>query len=177
MRTEDLVWAAQEVDLAAWDAGPNGCARPTRGDIYTLLPDYLASRLARQDMRFEFGDGPRALFLALPDPWTTGAEVISWSPFVHAVRNVEWPFSAVLRFTAQTLPFEPHPVIHCHVSLRRWASAPIKRLLPGNTSVYLRTELPWVDGEAHTHTFQVAPVTRGRIGTGENGETRWGYTW
>ncbi len=70
----------------------------------------------------------------------------------------------MVRLTAQTVPFRPQPVVHCEVMLRRWAVlTPDARkglYLPSDrdTSVYLRTSVPWLVEGDYTSCFQVAPI-------------------
>jgi hypothetical protein len=167
MQPSDLVWNPVSVDLSDWRPGPDGTAAvPAQPDYFTLLPEYLAAHLACLGPRFSFGfdPAPRAFYRALRDPWDRGSEVILWPPFDHARGGAA--FSIVLRLTVQTLPLEPRPYVHCEVMLRRWVSHPVGWLPPGNTSVFVRTQVPWLRGGRQASTFQVVPLT-----------WKGGYTW
>ncbi len=180
IRPEHLHWQPEWVDPAAWRAGDNGTALPERQDAFTLLPDFLAARLATPGNWYELGDSSKCFHRALGDPWTTSAEVISWPPFTYRKRKGDWPFSMVLRLTVQTIAFDPRPIVHCEVMLRRWASPAIRRMPMGNTSVFLRGRVPWIAEETQTQaaTFQVAPICwKPNAIRGDDGKTRGGYTW
>jgi len=167
MQASDLVWNRVSVDLSDWRPGPDGTAAiPAQADFFTLLPEYLAAHMAALGPRFAFGfdPTPRAFYRALRDPWDRGSEVILWPPFDHARGGAA--FSIVLRLTVQTLPLEPRPYVHCEVMLRRWVSRPVGYLPLGNTSVFIRTQVPWLRGGQQPPTFQVVPLT-----------WKGGYTW
>jgi hypothetical protein len=175
---EHLRWERKQLDLAAWYPGPNGTAVPEHPDTFLLLPDYLAAHLAAAGQRFKLGEGTRRFYRALKAPWTTSAELISWPPLIFQKGRSEWYFSMVLKLTVQTIAFDPRPVVHCEVTMRRWASLPVRWLPPGNTSVFLRGRVPWIGEDGQAATFQVAPICWKRDATRlESGDTRGGYTW
>jgi hypothetical protein len=180
IRPENLRWEPEWIDPATWRAGENGTTVPARQDAFTLLPDFLAARLAIPGMWYELGDSRKCFYRALGDPWTSSAEVISWPPFTYRKRRGDWPFSMVLRFTVQTIAFDPQPIVHCEVMLRRWASLSMRRMPPGNTSVFLRGRVPWIAEATQTQsaTFQVAPICwKPNAIKVDGGKTRGGYTW
>ncbi len=167
LRAEDLCWRQTTLDLAEWTTNSNGTAAPQHGDSFILLPDLLAARLSLPDAFLTVGS-EQLRFRRAPatlSPVTPEAELISWPPLKYVNgRKKYWYYSVVLTVTVQTVPFQDFPVIHCDTSLRRWVSAP-KSYIPGDkeTSVYLLTEVPWIEGLPYSNSFQVAPLGWQRV--------------
>ena len=165
LRASDLIWEAEEVDLAAQKLLSNGTAEPGFPSAFHLLPDLLARKLCEASIVFEAGDEPLR-FRRAPLPTTPlaalggrGAELISWPPRRVATRRGEAAFSVVLSLTVQTVPFQAFPVVHCDISIRRWAYAGDTFLPKGeDTSVYLQTSVPWLADAEQRSAFQVAPM-------------------
>jgi pPIWI_RE module N-terminal domain/RNaseH domain of pPIWI_RE/MID domain of pPIWI_RE len=171
MPATDLTWTSQEIDLNAWQVGDKGPA-----EVFTLLPDLLAAQLSRPGTECVL-DETVLRFRRAPHTGDdkSRAEVMSWPPLIHTDhRNRPWAYSFVVSFTVQTIPFHPKPVIHCDIGLRRWASERV--YLPGGeeTSVYLLSKVPWLEGVHQSHAFQVAPIKWVPLGKGEGGDGRRG---
>ncbi|MHB0871356.1 MAG: RNaseH domain-containing protein [Chloroflexota bacterium] len=92
-------------------------------------------------------------------PVETGAELVSWPPLVHsAYHDGKWPFSIMIRFTLQTLPFEHDPVVHCDVGVRRWAGEQVYLPWGQETSAYVLADSPFLMGATLPRSFQVIPI-------------------
>lgn len=159
LKAADLQWREQTFDLSSWTVTANGTATTTHTEHFILLPDLLAAQLSRTDISFEL-EHERLQFRRAPlRPGGQGAELISWPPRRSVKHKQEWYYSVVITLTVQTTPFQPSPVIHCDIGLRRWMSQPVKRLPLGEeTSVFLLTRVPWIDGLPLSTSFQVAPI-------------------
>lgn len=176
LRIEDLSWEPTTVDVADWTTAPNGTAALGRDDNFILLPHVLAAKLSRNDVVIPFGS-ERLRFRRAPlHIGVKGAELVSWPPLPYE----EWYWSVVITFTIQTVPFQDFPVLHCDLSLRRWGSLPIS-FLPGDkeTSVYLLTQVPWLEGLHQSNSFQVAPIGWERVPASERqeGQLEYRLTW
>ncbi len=160
IRAQDLVWKKEPIDLAQWTVRENGTAAPSRGDAFILLPHLVAAELSRPGVSLAYG-AEQLHFRRAPLPQgKQGAELVSWPPIAYQRFFARWYYSIVLTFTVQTVPFQPYPVIHCEIGVRRWAGPPIKDLRRGNTSVYLLTSVPWIKGLRNSPCFSVAPLER-----------------
>jgi len=157
LRAADLKWRSEDLNLAAWHAGEHGTAEASRRDSFVLLPDMLAAMLSRPDVSLDYGPAGLRFRRAPLAPGQKGAELVSWPPLWYTDRGARWPYSVVITLTAQTVPFQSYPLIHCDVGLRRWAG-PSPRLPGGSTSVYLLTSVPWLRGMHESSSFQVASV-------------------
>jgi hypothetical protein len=141
---------------------------------FTVLPHMLAIALVSADWRVQYTGWDReqsqersgcAFGWRRTASRSNGAEMVSWPPHVYVSRNgSRYPWSYVLRLTAQTLPFDPAPRIHVHASMRRWARSPV--FDPDRAmGVHLLSPSPWAD---HTSPFGIASIKwhKGRGGTG-----------
>jgi hypothetical protein len=166
LRVEDLQWQVGQLDLACWQVNQHGTAITDRKDRFVFLPDVFAALISKPEMYFPLG--PYSLrFRRTPiAPGQRGAELISWPPILHEDNRGSWPFSVLLTITAQTVPFQSYPVIHCDIGVRRWVDR--QRWLPRNrTSVYLRTSVPWVPGLHLSESIQAASLRRKPDGMGD----------
>jgi len=165
LQATDLRWQRQSIDLATWGTVANGTAAPDSPNSFRLLPNLLASRFSQDGVELHIGNEPIRFRRALLDPGESGVELISWPPRQHSWRGKTWPYSLVLTLSVQTVPFQTFPFVYCNLSVRRWAGPALnsKSLPSGNTSVYLLTEVPWIQGIHSHHSFQVAPVRWMRV--------------
>lgn len=160
MRPHDLRWEEQTFDVGSWGVANNGTATPASEESFVLLPDLLAAQLSKSDVFFQLG-ADRLQFRRVPlSPGGKGAQLVSWPPLRYTEkRGRTWFFSVLITLTTQTVPFQAVPVIHCDLGLRRWASQPVSYLPAGDeTSVYLLTQVPWIEGVPLSTSFQVAPI-------------------
>lgn len=176
-KASDLQWRTDEqLDLATWSTGTYGTADPGRGDYFSLLPDKLASILSHADVDLEFG--PHHLrFRRAPMPLgQSGAELVSWPPMPHEKKKKVWYYSIVITLTAQTVPYQDFPVIHCDLGIRRWAGHG-NQPAGGNTSVYLLTDVPWLRGMHETSSFHVASLRWQPVGDEHVGKKDFRLVW
>lgn len=172
LRVEDLRWEPTTLDVTLWTVANNGTAELGGEDSFILLPHLLAASLSQNHVALEFGS-ERLRFRRAPlAPGAKGAELVSWEPIQYG----EWYYSVVITLTVHTVPFQVFPVLHCDFSMRRWGSLPIS-FLPGDkeTSVYLLTSVPWLEGLHQSNSFQVAPLKRERVPASEQQEGQPNY--
>ncbi|MGB9752773.1 pPIWI_RE module domain-containing protein [Roseiflexus castenholzii] len=175
LKPNDLQWRPQTFDLGRWSTSHNGTAVMTRDEAFVLLPDFLADQIGRHDVVFELGSECLRFRRAPLRPGGQGAELVSWPPQQSRRGNQQWHYSVVITLTVQTVPFQPFPVIHCDLGLRRWVSRPVTYLPAGEeTSVFLLTSAPWLDRLPRSTGFQIAPIRWERASAG-NGAGR--YVW
>lgn len=180
MRVEDLCWQDTTLNTAEWSTAPNGTAKLGSDDNFILLPHLFAAKLSKPDVKLQFGSEPLRFRRAPLAPGAQGSELVSWPPLQYYDKRSCWYWSVVITFTLQTVPFQDFPVIHCDISLRRWASLPITYLPGGEeTSVYLLTQVPWLNGLHNSNSFQVAPVRWEYVPAAEQKEGQLPYrlTW
>lgn len=138
--------------------GRNGTA--VAGQLHSLVPAELAAQLAASGRWDSDSDQPRSLFRIVGDDYS-GSECMTWPPYAHGRRDGDWHFSTVLRFTLQTIPFDPAPVVNLEVNLRRWVRHETNGFLPlpkGRTSLYMRPRIHWIGDKSEPECFQVAMV-------------------
>ncbi|MCL5952202.1 MAG: DUF3962 domain-containing protein [Chloroflexi bacterium] len=152
--SSDLRWKPETVNLAQYGTAPNGTADPSQLH-FSLLPDWIANRLTQPDVVLQLGERPLR-FCRCASPEDGGAEIISWEPLRY---GDDWPFSVLLTFTVQTVPFQPYPVIHCDVGIRRWAGRKVTWTGTAGdaTTVYLRSKVGWLPGK-HRDCFVTASM-------------------
>lgn len=177
MRPSDLQWQEQTFDVGSWGVADNGTAVPKSGESFVLLPDLLAAQLSQSGVSFQLG-ADRLQFRRVPlSPGGQGAQLVSWPPLRFTEkRGRTWYFSVLITLTVQTVPFQAFPVIHCDLGLRRWASQPVTYMPAGDeTSVFLLTQVPWLEDVPLSTSFQVAPMRWTRSSTGRGpGQYVWG---
>jgi hypothetical protein len=157
LRIEDLKWEVTELNLVDWQRTASGTAYADREHHFAFMPDVFAAIATDPNLSFEFGPNQLHFRRAPLAQGRYGAELISWPPLQYQDTKGIQSYSVMLAITAQTIPFLPYPVIYCDVGLRRWIDRPIK--LPRNrTSVYLRTQVPWVKGLHLSQSFQTASL-------------------
>lgn len=179
MQPDALDWNQNSIDLADWKTGDNGTAEPGNGHAFTVLPEWLAASLSCTDTMLQVGPQPLLFRRAPRSPGSSGAELVSWPPLrFKDHQDHAWPYSVLLTLTVQTVPFQSQPVVHCDVGLRRWASRPTS-MPGGETSAYLLSSVPWLEGVRQTNSFQVAPLKWQPVLDVElQGEySRWQPTW
>lgn len=174
---EMLQWQKETVNLTDWTVNPNGTTQKTDESQFTMLPDYIASILAQPDAIFELKDQSFG-FLRIPiAPGNSGAELMSWPPqratFGKGSKAKFHYFSILVTITVQTVPFDPKPYIHIDLGVRRWVSVEDSRIPGGNTSVYVKSSVPWIDGIDQLPSFQVASIRWANTGK-EAPELVWG---
>ncbi|GDY33650.1 pPIWI_RE module domain-containing protein [Gandjariella thermophila] len=123
--------------------------------VLTLVPETLTAELLRRaDRPAEFPVG----FRRCPTQDGRGVEMISWPPLeANDRQGRRWPYSYRVRLTVQTVPYQPEPVLHASIGLRRWCPRPPftgKR----SVNVYLLSKLPWISGLPRSRSFRVAPM-------------------
>lgn len=176
LQPDQLCWQATEVNTAKWTVGHNGTANLGLGndDQFILLPYILAAQFSSQNVALRLGSETLHFRRAPLSPGKNGAEIVSWKPLEYE----GWYWSVVITFTMQTVPFQNFPVIHADISLRRWGSQSITYLpRDKETSVYLLTSVPWLEGLHNSQSFQVAPIGWGRLSSSQQGNSQYGWTW
>jgi hypothetical protein len=157
LHPDDLRWERRVIDLASWKTAANGTAK-LDDTFFRLLPDVIASWLSQPDLACAH-DVDVSKFRRAPTDY--GAELVSWPPhWAFDRKGQPWPFSFVLTLAVQTVPFQPFPVLHSGVGVRRWVyHTPNPRSLGDRESnVYLLSSVPWIEGIHHSRSFQVAPI-------------------
>lgn len=174
LQPQQLIWQQIEVNTAKWTIGENGTANLGNEDQFILLPHILAAKFSKPDISLQFGSETLRFRRAPMPPGTKGAEIISWKPLEYN----GWYWSVVITFTVQTLPFQNYPVIHTDISVRRWASRAIIDLpVDKETSIYLLTSVPWLEGLNNSESFQVAPIARRRLPASQLQPNQPQYEW
>ena len=176
LQPQTFCWQPTEVNTSQWTVGENGTANLGNDAQFILLPHLIAARFSQPDVSLQLRSEILRFRRAPLSPGKNGAEVVSWPPLQYE----DWYWSVVITFTAQTVPFQDFPVIHADISVRRWASLPIT-FLPRDkeTSVYLLTSVPWLEGLHYSNSFQVAPIGWGRLSSSglQQGKQKYGWTW
>jgi RNaseH domain of pPIWI_RE/pPIWI_RE module N-terminal domain/MID domain of pPIWI_RE len=115
-------------------------------ETFKLLPHLIAAHLAGGGWTVEHGrSGTSSFARATSD---NGAELVSWPPHYHRRAKYTWPWSFIVRFNVQTLPFDPTPYLFVRVGVRRYAGK--KVFLKSNDrdlSVAIKAPAPWYDGQ------------------------------
>ncbi|MDW8145209.1 MAG: DUF3962 domain-containing protein [Roseiflexaceae bacterium] len=157
LKPDDLQWNQQEFTIGEWNVLSNGTAELSN-DSFVLLPDMLAARLSHDHVAFQLGVDRLRFRRSPPRFRSQGAELISWPPLQWTARRGRpWYYSVVITLTVHTVPFQPFPVIHCDLSMRRWVSQPVT-FLPDRASVFLLTSVPWIEGAPLSTGFQAARI-------------------
>jgi hypothetical protein len=92
--------------------------------------------------------------------WTLSDELMSWPPmWMTDHRGEQWPMSLTLRFRLETLAFQGEPHVYCRVGVRRWVDRAFRFRAGQDASVYLASQVPWIQGVHNSHSFQMAPIT------------------
>lgn len=157
LHEEPLIWSEETRDLAGFNANRWGTAALTFKKSFDLIPELLADALSQHGVVFDYHSQPLE-FRRAPSAGN-GVELISWPPLIH--KNCA--YSIYFKFTLQTVPFQPFPVIYCDMGIRRWVSAADARLGKGDHSVYMLTHLAGVEADHHTQRFQMTAVRRKRV--------------
>lgn len=152
LKSSDLQWKSQAVDLAKQETHLNGTSKP-EGNVFTVLPDYLAAQLSYSGVSIDIHGVPFRFRRCPLAPGSSGAELVSWPP----IQDTE-PWSLVLLFTVQTVPFQEFPVIYCDSSVRRWMKSSPTYIDARQTSVALLTHVPWLPELPNSTSFQVASL-------------------
>jgi len=157
-----LQWQKESVSLTDWTINLNGTAQKTDESQFTILPDYIASILAQPDVIFVLKEQSFG-FLRIPiAPGDSGAELMSWPPqealFGKGSKAKFHYYSILVRITVQTVPFDPKPYIYIDLGVRRWVSVENTKIPGGNTSVYVKSSVPWIEGINQLPSFQVASI-------------------
>ncbi|MEV0419152.1 pPIWI_RE module domain-containing protein [Streptosporangium canum] len=161
LRAEPPRWEVVEVDLLGCGTSDGGTAVPL-GRQFQLATDHLARRILALDP-YDTGAG-FLWFRAVPrGPRQQGAELMS-QPLPHEVKDRTWWFSVVVNISLHTVPFSPHPRLHIHTGIRRWATHPgagdrLRLPFRRDTSVYLRPTVPWLPGAPASERYAVARLT------------------
>ena len=180
LKPEDLQWQPININTAEWKTEPNGTAALDGSTSFILLPHILTAKLSQKDVEVPFGSEVLRFRRAPLAVGTKGAEIVSWPPIAYNKNQQNWYWSVVVTFTVQTVPFQNFPVLHCDLSVRRWVSGPVTYLPGGKeNSVYLLTEVPWLEGLQQSNSFQVAPIKWQKIATTEQqeGESSYRLIW
>ena len=159
----DLSWRKSRIDLAAWYEGENGTAKPGNGLAFSLLPDQLALHLS--EAVYTLGNQSLSFFRTTGGATGGYAELVSWPPIPVVNRRKKgdsnapehWLYSFVIRVNVRTLPTNAKPRSYIHLGTKRWVSGRQLYLPAGhNTSIYLKTSVPWIEGFGTKNTFAVA---------------------
>lgn len=160
LKPEMLQWKQSKLDIANWETYPNGTTKMTDEAQFTVLPDYIGTQLAAPNIQYELKDQTFQLYRVPISPGNSGAELISWPPQQAVIGTGDGQkshyFSILVTITVQTVPFDPQPHIHIDLGVRRWISQPDSLLGAGNTSVYVKSSVPWIEGIHQLPSFQVA---------------------
>ncbi|MCB5909655.1 pPIWI_RE module domain-containing protein [Streptomyces pinistramenti] len=133
-------WRATSLDLTASRLSAGGTAEPDHR-LYSLLPEWVAARLAQRPFRIRDGE---LRFRIVNRPNCT--ELVSWPPLPHMAGRRTWYYSALIKITVHTVPFVPSPRVHVTTSIRRWATGDEARpKAPTGATVLLDAPLPWPD--------------------------------
>ncbi|MFJ8691796.1 pPIWI_RE module domain-containing protein [Streptomyces roseolilacinus] len=173
--TGKLTWRADTVDLLEQQLSSGGTAMPAR-QVYRLLPDELAARIARQGA-YEHG-GRRLTFHQVAgvsggyDAGSSSAELMSWPPIEHrpAGRSGERRpsyYAATLRVSVRTVPFSPVPRVHLSAGIRRFVTGKVWMPSRKGVSVYLLPEVSLVPDGPVSRRLSVAMLQW------RNGTTDW----
>ena len=166
LKADDLLWQPTAIDVNEWTTEPNGTAKLGSDNTFILLPHILAAKLSQDNVTIQWYSEVLR-FRRAPMLGTQGSELVSWPPMKY--KDSYW--SVVITFTVQTVPFQNFPVIHCDLSVRRWGSLPIQSLpADKETSVYLLTSVPWLEGIPNSNSFQVAPIAWERVPSSQQQE-------
>lgn len=154
IQTHDINWQIKSLELTDWKQTEAGTAIQIDSDQYILFPDYVSATLSQLNDGFQYG-GYQLHFRRSSLPvGQQGAELTSWPPQDN--------HSVVLTLTMQTVPFQAYPVLHCNLSLRRWAG-PKRASFSGRASVYLSSSLPFIPQlQGMNNQLQVASIQNQR---------------
>ena len=156
LKSEDLHWEEVKLNVGNWRTHDNGTADLGSDNDFIILPHVIAAKFSQKNVSLEIGSEILKFRRAPRAVGSKGAELISWKPL--SFNDNYW--SVVITFTTQTIPFQSFPVLHCDLSLRCWVSCPITELPKDKeTSVYLLTQVPWLEDFPNSTSFQVAPIT------------------
>ena len=170
LKADDLVWQPTAIDVNEWTTEPNGTAKLGSDNTFILLPHILAAKLSQDNVTIHWHS--QVLRFRRAPMLGTQSELVSWPPMKY--KDSYW--SVVITFTVQTVPFQNFPVIHCDLSVRRWGSLPIQSLpADKDTSVYLLTSVPWLEGIPNSNSFQVAPIAWERVPSSQQQECQSKY--
>ena len=139
VQTHDVKWKVEQLDLVDWKMNDAGTAAPSNSGQFIIFPDYVAATLSSIAGGFQYGDYQLHFRRSSLAPGQKGAELTSWPP----LSDGDALYSVVLTFTMQTVAFQSYPMLHCDVSLRRWAG-PGRVFLKQHANTYIATNLPFV---------------------------------
>lgn len=174
LKADDLLWQPTTIDVNEWTTEPNGTAKLGSDNTFILLPHILAAKLSQDNVTIHWHS--QVLRFRRAPMLGTQSELVSWPPMKYK----DWYWSVVITFTVQTVPFQNFPVIHCDLSVRRWGSLPIQSLpADKETSIYLLTSVPWLEGIPNSNSFQVAPIAWERLPSSQQqeGQSKYRLKW
>jgi hypothetical protein len=153
---DELGWpgatSAEVPDSEAATAAIAGLPRA----LFYLVPEILIAELLRRSDR---PDGFPRGFRRCPTGDGRGVELMTWPPLESTdQRGHAWPFSYRVRLTMQTIPFQPHPVVHVTVGMRRWCRRAPSTGRGRSVSAYLLCSVPWIAGLPASRSFRMAPM-------------------
>jgi hypothetical protein len=149
-----LVWREHAVDLAQWDKTEGGTALERDQSQYTLLAQFTAATLCAPSVPLMHGSEPLTFQRAAPAPGKNSARLVAWPPLDHDGDA----YSPFLTIATHTVAFQGYPALHIDYGLIRWLSTPQASLPGGRTSVFLRSQVPWIPGVLPSAHFQAAQV-------------------
>jgi hypothetical protein len=156
IQTHDVKWNVEQLDLVDWKKNDAGTAAPSNPGQFIVFPDYVAATLSSITEGFQYGDHQLHFRRSSLAPGQRGAELTSWPPLLDG----DALYSVILTFTMQTVPFQAYPVLHCDVSLRRWAG-PKRVFLKQRANAYIATNLPFVpELDGWSNQLQVISLKR-----------------
>ncbi|WP_246435150.1 pPIWI_RE module domain-containing protein [Streptosporangium saharense] len=161
-------WEVATMNLLEQRTTSGGTAEPAR-ELYTLLPERLAARLA--DRAFRTAGGELRFRVVSGE---AGAEMVSWPPLFHVKEKRRWYYSLVITITVQTVPFADSFRVHTSTHLRRWATSSGTRPRRGQgAKVLFDVPIPWADLASERrrlipNTMRYSHET-GKLGWGQRG--------
>lgn len=151
-------WVSKSVDLLAQEVSPGGTSTPASAS-YRLLPDWVAAAIA--DLPPYEHCGERISFVRVATDPRDGAELMSWPPLEHSQKTRGGGirtsyYSAVIRVSLRTIPFDEVPRVHLSLSVRRWTNGSVWLPQGLSASVYLKTQSPFLREADPPARFAVA---------------------
>ena len=147
---DDLAWDRQELGFDQYSTRDNGT--PDLSSLhYSALPDLLCAKLAER----EIGIGDQAPLTFRRAYYGRTPHLITWPPISDLRGRASWYWSYVLTPRILTFPGYSEPLLSISLSVRRWASKPLKResgwydlSYRDATSVYVEVDDPWMSKQS-----------------------------
>ncbi|SFC82777.1 pPIWI_RE module domain-containing protein [Streptomyces aidingensis] len=155
---DSLKWELLSVNLLEQGLSEEGRTALPAPHLFRLLPETLAARIAQHPPYEHYGQKLEFRQVA-GVPGDNGATLVSWPPLKYPDRGKTWRYSAYLRVSLRTVPFDPVPRIHLSTGISRWVREKVWLPFRSSASVYLLAdESMLADAPAPTR-FAVASLT------------------